>query len=78
MLQAFVVPGAFPKKSGGYLLDHGENHGFIIPSPVHTKHHLNDPNGMWKFPTKTMVSKGVFSIRGMGPLTINDNDMDNC
>ena len=21
---------------------------------------------MWKFPTSTMVSKGVFSIRGMG------------
>ena len=27
----------------------------IIPSPVHTKHPPNDPNGMWKFPTSTMV-----------------------
>ena len=31
-------------------------HGWI-PAPVHTKHPLNDPNGMWKVPVqKTMVS----------------------
>ena len=38
-----------------------------IPSPVHTKHPLNHPNGMWKFPTSTMVSlRGCLVWRGDG------------
>ena len=38
----------------------------VIPSPVHTKHHLNDPNCVEIPDKKNMGSKGVFSIRGMG------------
>ena len=51
----------------------------FIPSPVLMKHPPNGPNGMWEFPTSTMVSfRGCLVWTGMGFKTSGTTDLGPC